>query len=79
MVKENGGTSFVGINSGFNQLIRSMFYNAYHEIVNISNLKGVEKQYTVVGNVCEIDNFAINRTINEVNEKDIIAIKYNCI
>jgi diaminopimelate decarboxylase len=35
----------------------------------------VEKQYTVVGNVCEIDNFAINRTINEVNEKDIIAIK----
>ena len=75
MVKENGGTSFVGINSGFNQLIRPMFYNAYHEIVNISNLKGVEKQYTVVGNVCEIDNFAINRTINEVNEKDIIAIK----
>ncbi len=75
MVKKNGGTSFVGINSGFNQLIRPMFYNAYHEIVNISNLKGVEKQYTVVGNVCEIDNFAINRTINEVNEKDIIAIK----
>ena len=75
MVKKNGGTSFAGINSGFNQLIRPMFYNAYHEIVNISNLKGVEKQYTVVGNVCEIDNFAINRTINEVNEKDIIAIK----
>jgi len=75
MVKENGGTSFVGINSGFNQLIRPMFYNAYHEIVNISNFKGAEKQYTVVGNVCEIDNFAINRTINEVNEKDIIAIK----
>jgi diaminopimelate decarboxylase len=75
MVKENGGTSFVGINSGFNQLIRPMFYNAYHEIVNISNLNGVEKQYTVVGNVCEIDSFAINRTINEVTEKDIIAIK----
>jgi diaminopimelate decarboxylase len=75
MVKENGGTSFVGINSGFNQLIRPMFYNAYHEIVNISNFKGAEKQYTVVGNVCEIDNFAINRTINEVNEEDIIAIK----
>jgi len=75
MVKKNGGTYFVGTDSGFNQLIRPMFYNAYHEIVNTSNPTAEKKQYTVVGNICEIDNFAVDRTLNEVNEKDIIAIK----
>jgi diaminopimelate decarboxylase len=75
MVKNNGGTAFIGTNSGFNQLIRPMFYDAYHEIINTSNPNGVEKKYTVVGNICEIDNFAIDRSLNKVNEKDIIAIK----
>jgi diaminopimelate decarboxylase len=75
MVKRNGGTSFVGTNSGFNQLIRPMFYDAYHEIINVHNPKGKEKIYTVVGNVCEIDNFAVDRALNEVKEKDILAIK----
>ena len=75
MVKNNGGTAFVGTNSGFNQLIRPMFYDAYHEIINTSNPNGEEIKYTVVGNICEIDNFAIDRSLNKVNEKDIIAIK----
>jgi diaminopimelate decarboxylase len=75
IVKNSGQTSFVGTDSGFNQLIRPMFYNAYHEIVNTSNPNGKEKQYTVVGNICEIDNFAVDRPLSEVNETDIIAIK----
>jgi len=75
MIKENSGTPFVGTDSGFNQLIRPMFYNAYHEIVNTSNPNGNQKNYTVVGNICEIDNFAVDRPLNEVREKDIIAIK----
>ena len=75
MIKENGDIPFVGIDSGFNQLIRPMFYKAYHEIVNTSNPSGEKKNYTVVGNICEIDNFAIDRPLHEVREKDIIAIK----
>lgn len=75
MVKKNGGTSFVGTDTGFNQLIRPMFYNAYHKIVNTSNPNGEPQQYTVVGNICEIDNFAVDRTLNEINEKDILAIE----
>ena len=50
-------------------------YRSYHEIVNTSNPNGAAKKYTVVGNICEIDNFAVDRPLNEVNEKDIIAIK----
>ncbi len=75
MIKRNGGTSFVGTDSGFNQLIRPMFYDAFHEIVNTSNPNGESRKYTVVGNVCEIDNFAVNRSLNEVRARDILAIK----
>jgi diaminopimelate decarboxylase len=73
--KRNGGTEFVGLDSGFNHLIRPMFYNAYHEIVNASNPVGPAETYTVVGNICEIDNFAIDRELHQVREGDLIAIR----
>ena len=75
ILKTNGQTDFVGINSGFSHLIRPMFYNAWHKIVNISNPGGKEKEYTIVGNLCEIDNFAKNRLMNEVREKDLLIIE----
>jgi len=50
VVKQTTATVFVGVNSGFNHLIRPMFYDAYHEITNISNPSGPERIYTVVGN-----------------------------
>ncbi|WP_242917238.1 diaminopimelate decarboxylase [Pontibacter liquoris] len=73
--KRNGGSEFVGLNSGFNHLIRPMFYNAYHEIVNASNPTGSTETYTVVGNICEIDNFAVDRELHQVREGDLIAIR----
>src|SRR5690606_36599911 len=36
VIKQTTATVFVGINSGFNHLIRPMFYDAYHKITNIS-------------------------------------------
>ena len=72
--KNNGDTQFVGVDSGFNHLIRPMMYNAYHKIVNISNTGGDIMSNTVVGNICEIDNFALDRELNEVREGDLIAI-----
>ncbi len=75
VIKENMGTWFVGVNSGLNHLIRPMMYDAYHEIVNVSNPAGEMKKYTVVGNICEIDNLGKDRMLNQVLEHDIIAIK----
>jgi diaminopimelate decarboxylase len=75
VVKKNAAVDFVGVNSGFNHLLRPMFYDAFHEIVNISNPEGEPKKYTVVGNLCEIDNLGKDRMLNEVREKDLIAIK----
>lgn len=73
--KRSGGTEFVGIDSGFNQLIRPMMYGAYHEIVNTSNSEGTLHQYTVVGNICEIDNFAVDRKLPETQEGDLMVLK----
>jgi diaminopimelate decarboxylase len=70
VIKETGNTSFVSVDSGFNHLIRPMMYDAYHHIENISNLTGDEKTYTVVGNICETDTFALDRKIREVHEGD---------
>jgi diaminopimelate decarboxylase len=61
VIKQTPATVFVGVNSGFNHLIRPMFYEAYHHIENISNPKGPERIYTVVGNICETDTFAWDR------------------
>jgi diaminopimelate decarboxylase len=76
VIKTTTATVFVGVNSGFNHLIRPMFYEAFHLIRNISNPKGPERIYTVVGNICETDTFGWDRKINEVREGDFLVM-YN--
>jgi diaminopimelate decarboxylase len=76
VIKQTPATVFVGVNSGFNHLIRPMFYEAYHHIENISNNNGAERIYTVVGNICETDTFAWDRKLNEVREGDYLVF-YN--
>ncbi|MGC1240854.1 MAG: diaminopimelate decarboxylase [Chryseosolibacter sp.] len=75
VVKPTPSLTFVGVNSGLNHLIRPMMYDAYHDIVNISNPTGSQKLYTVVGYICETDTFGADRKLNEVREGDILAIK----
>lgn len=76
VLKQSGSITFAGVDSGFNQLIRPMFYDAYHRIKNISNPQGAEKLYTVTGNICETDQFADNRPIAEIREGDYLVF-YN--
>ena len=76
VLKKTSSAVFAGVNSGFNHLIRPMFYNAYHKIENISNETGPKKLYTVVGNICETDTFAEDREINEIKEGDYLVF-YN--
>jgi diaminopimelate decarboxylase len=53
-----------------------MFYDAFHQIENISNPDGVVKKYTVVGNICETDTFAWDRSLTETKEADFMVF-YN--
>lgn len=73
VIKQTTSTVFAGIDSGFNHLIRPMFYGSHHEIHNISNPEGKERFYSVVGYICETDTFANNRRIAEITEGDILS------
>jgi diaminopimelate decarboxylase len=76
VIKQTTATVFAGVNSGFNHLIRPMFYEAYHRIENLSNPFGNPRIYTVVGNICETDTFAWDRKLSEVREGDYLVF-YN--
>jgi diaminopimelate decarboxylase len=73
VLKQTLATVFAGLDTGLNHLIRPMFYDAYHQIVNVSNPKGKPRIYTVVGYICETDTFGWNRKINEIREGDFLA------
>lgn len=75
VVKQTTATVFAGVDSGQNHLIRPMFYNAHHDIVNVSNPEGTTRIYTIVGNICETDTFGYDRKLTEVREGDVLAIK----
>lgn len=75
VVKPTPATTFVGVNTGLNHLIRPMMYDAYHDIVNVSNPNGEKNNYSVVGYICETDTFGWEREMTTVQKDDIIAFK----
>ena len=75
VIKETPATTFIGVNSGLNHLIRPMMYGSYHEIYNASNPNGVLKDYSVVGYICETDTFGWERKISETKRGDLIVFK----
>jgi diaminopimelate decarboxylase len=74
VLKHSPATTFAGVDSGLNHLIRPMMYGSYHEIVNVSNPEGEKQEFSIVGYICETDTFAWKRKMNEVREGDILAI-----
>ncbi len=66
---------FVGVNSGFNHLVRPTMYGSYHPILNASNVNGEKETVSLSGNICESgDLFARSREMTKMNKGDIIAI-----
>lgn len=75
VIKQTTATVFAGLDTGMNHFIRPMFYDAYHEVINISKPTGKTRIYTVVGYICETDTFGWNRKITEVTEGDYLLFK----
>ena len=73
VVKPTISSVFVVVDSGMNHLIRPMFYDSYHQIVNVTNTDEKPRIYNVVGYICETDTFGVNRIIPEVIEGDILC------
>ena len=76
VLKASGETLFAGLNTGLNHLIRPMFYDAYHHIDNLSHPEKPLKNYAVVGNICETDTFAWDRSLPTIEEDDLLVF-YN--
>ena len=60
--------SFVGIDSGFNHLVRPTMYGAYHQILNASRNSAAEKDVVVVGNICESGDI-LSRSGDEIQRR----------
>lgn len=78
-IKQNGSTVYVGTDIGFNNLMRPVLYDSYHELEiyrkgNIINSDEVSP-VTIVGNICESgDIIAKNRPMPPLCEGDIIGV-----
>jgi diaminopimelate decarboxylase len=75
-VKTTPFKKFVGVDAGFNTLVRPTMYGSYHHIVVANKLNALEEQTVdVVGPICESgDTLAKDRRLPVVEEGDLLAV-----
>jgi len=84
-VEEKSGHLIVGVDAGFNSLLRPAFYGhyddkgifheAYHEIVVANRVVGPRDHCTIAGPICETgDLLAIKRPMTRPREGEVLAI-----
>ncbi len=77
-VKDAGPKKYVGIDAGFNTLIRPSFYDSYHHVALANKFnKACVAKYEVVGPICETgDYIAHDRILPNPKEGDLLCV-YN--
>ena len=74
-LKHNGPNLIVGVDAGFNTLIRPAFYDAYHEVVDADRVEGPADICTLAGPLCETgDVLAKKRLMTKPSEGELLAI-----
>jgi diaminopimelate decarboxylase len=75
-VKVTPNRKFVGVDAGFNTLMRPTMYGSYHPILIANKLDAAEKEtYDVAGPICESgDLLAKDRTMPKIEEGDLLAV-----
>jgi diaminopimelate decarboxylase len=75
-VKETPFKKFVGVDAGFNTLVRPTMYGSYHHVLVANKLDATEKEiYDVVGPICESgDVLAKDRRLPKIQEGDLLAV-----
>jgi diaminopimelate decarboxylase len=74
-LKKNPFKNFIGVDAGFNNLIRVAMYEAYHHILSASSLNAPQEKYDIYGPLCETgDLFARERLLPKVSEGGLLAI-----
>jgi diaminopimelate decarboxylase len=75
-VKVTPFKKFVGVDAGFNTLVRPTMYGSYHHMLVANKLDSPEEEtYDVVGPVCESgDVLAKDRRLPKIQEGDLLAV-----
>jgi diaminopimelate decarboxylase len=75
-VKTTPFKKFIGVDAGFNTLIRPTMYGSYHHIIVANKIVATEEEkYDVAGPICESgDLLAKERLLPKIEEGDILAI-----
>ena len=75
-VKTTPSKKFVGVDAGFNTLVRPTMYGSYHPILVANKVAQADKEtYDVVGPICESgDALAKERQLPKVEEGDLLAV-----
>ena len=69
------GRVFLGLDTGFNHLMRPALYGSQHVILNLSRPEAPPARYDICGNICEsTDFFARDRELPLTQEGDVLAI-----
>ena len=58
-----------------NDLLRPSLYKAKHDVLNVSQTQNEEKDWTIVGPVCESSDVIIKDHKIHASENDLLAIK----
>jgi diaminopimelate decarboxylase len=74
-VKRTGKKNFLLVDAAMNDLIRPAFYDAYHEILPLTQKNGALINSDVVGPICESgDFFCHDRPLPKVGQGDYLAL-----
>ena len=73
-IKNGPEKNFVIVNAAMNDLMRPTLYDAFHEIINLSESKSQKKKYDIVGPICETGDFLGKDRLLSVEENNILAI-----
>jgi len=80
-VKQGEKHRFVGVDTGFNHLVRPAMYGSYHRIINGSHVAGETTGQAIAGNICESgdtftrdENGIVDRELPVFSEGDIVCI-----
>jgi len=74
-LKQNSDHSFAIVDGAMNDLLRPSFYDAYHQVLPISeNATGTQASWDVVGPICETGDFLAKGRALSLSQGDYLAV-----
>lgn len=73
-IKKSEHKNFVLVDAAMNDLMRPSLYNAFHEVINLSNTQDSNEIFDIVGPICETGDFLAKDRNIKANQGDVLAI-----